>query len=410
MVVVIPVKHQLAASRIFSPPLASVNMQPRNPSNPSKGIAMHTSRCQPSRPATIKALTSDSPPATTFIATKQSCNLNPTRRTLLLASGGLSLGSLLSLNHQHTQAQAIQAHNAPTQLRVLCTGPAGSIPDLIARRFGEQLSSQYPHGVLVDNKPGAAGQIAVAALKAAPADGSTMLLAQGALATIYPYLYNKLAYDPERDLQPVSVAGEMALALAVGPAVPASVTRISELITWLRGNLKLANGGSPGQGTLPHLLQAMLFRQSEVNWQHVIYPGGPQAIIDLIGGQIATLALPEGLLRQHKESGKIRILATSGPRRSAILPEVPSFTELGFQGLEMREWFGFFMPDKTPPALQASASRQIELAAHRAQLISAFSEAAITPVACTPAALSARIAAEQKLWQASLLATGIRAS
>jgi tripartite-type tricarboxylate transporter receptor subunit TctC len=342
-------------------------------------------------------------------------HLNPTRRKLLQASACVSLSAFIassarSLHAQAVQPPAVQPQASPSQLRVLCTGPAGSIPDIVARRITEQLAPNYPQGAIVDNKPGAAGQIAMAALKAAPADGSTMLLAQGALATIYPYLYNKLAYDPERDLQPVSLAGEMTLALAIGPTVPASITRVADLISWLRSNPKLANAGSPGQGTLPHLLQAMLFGQTEVNWQHIIYPGGPQAIVDLLGGQIATLALPEGLLRQHKESGRIRVLATSGITRSKIYPEVPTFTELGYKGLEIREWFAFFMPEKATTATLAIASRQIEAAVTRPQLLAAFTEAAITPAASSPAALSARIALEQKQWQAILQTSGIRAS
>ncbi len=335
---------------------------------------------------------------------------DPTRRHLLKTSASATLGVLLGSNAGPLTAQTATPQVLATQLRVLCTGPAGSIPDIIARRIAEQLASNYPQGAIVDNKPGAAGQIAMAALKAAPTDGSAMLLAQGALATIYPYLYSKLAYDPERDLQPVSLAGEMTLALAVGPAVPAVITNLADLLSWLRLHPALANGGSPGQGTLPHLLQAMLFGQVNIPWQHVIYPGGPQAIVDLLGGQIATLALPEGLFRQHKETGRIRVLATSGHGRSKNFPDAPSFTELGYKGLEFREWFAFFMPEKSTPTTRAAASRQIEAAIARPQLITAFEGAAITPAASSPENLSVRIALEQQQWRATLQASGIRAN
>ena len=207
------------------------------------------------------------------------------------------------------------AQPAINQLRILCSGPAGSIPDIVARRAAEQLTRQFPQGAIVDNRPGAAGQIAVNALKASAPDGATILLAQGAVATVYPYLYGKLAYDPVVDLQPLSMAGEMTLALAVGPAVPGSVTNIEELIDWMRSNPKLANVASPGTGTLPHLLEVMLFREANVPWQHVVYAGGPPALVDLLGGQIAALVLPEGLFRQHKATGKLRVLPR--PARSA---------------------------------------------------------------------------------------------
>ncbi len=293
-------------------------------------------------------------------------------------------------------------------LRLLCTGPAGSIPDTVARRSAEQLTGAHAQRVWVDNRPGAAGQIAIGALMAAPADGSTLLLAQGAIATVYPYLYPKLAYDPALDLQPVSLAGEMTLGLAVGPAVPTAVTTVPELINWMRRNSQLANVGSPGIGTLPHLLAAMLFQQANVGWQHVVYAGGPPALVDLIGGQIAALVLPEGLLRQHLASGRLRVLATSGAARTAQLPEVPSLAEAGYPGLVVREWFAFFMPGRTSGLQVEAASAALRSALAKPELVLAFADLGMVAASSTPAALTARIAAEQRTWAPIVRATGIR--
>ena len=305
--------------------------------------------------------------------------------------------------------KTVGAQTSIPPLRVLCSGPAGSIPDIVARRIAEQFSAGSGRASFVENRPGAAGQIAVNALKAAPADGSTVLLAQGAVATVYPYLYAKLAYDPVLDLQPVSLAGEMTLGLAVGPAVPASVTTLRELIDWMRANPKLANVGSPGTGTLPHLLEAMLFREADVPWQHVVYAGGPPAMVDLLGGQIAALVLPEGLLRQHKAAGRIRVLATSGPQRSAYFPDVPSLVEQGYRDLIVREWFAFFMPANVPSTVIETTSQALRSAIARPELVAAFSESGMVAASSTPAALTARIAAEQRYWQPIIRATGIRA-
>ena len=180
------------------------------------------------------------------------------RREFLRSSGALA--TLLSLGI----FQSVRAQAPIEQLRMLCSGPAGSIPDIVARRVAEQLTSSYARGAVVENRPGAAGQIAVNALKSGPADGATVLLAQGAIATVYPYLYAKLAYDPFVDLQPVSLAAEMTLGLAVGPAVPDRIVNVRELVEWMRRNPKAANVGSPGTGTLPHLLEEMLFREANV--------------------------------------------------------------------------------------------------------------------------------------------------
>jgi tripartite-type tricarboxylate transporter receptor subunit TctC len=295
------------------------------------------------------------------------------------------------------------------QLRILCSGPAGSIPDIMARRVAEELTGRYAERAFVENRPGAAGQIAVNALKSSPADGSTVLLAQGAIATVYPYLYSKLAYDPVVDLQPVSLAGEMTLALAVGPAVPGSVSNVRELVEWMRRNPKLANIASPGTGTLPHLLEAMLFREAKVEWQHVVYAGGPPAMVDLIGGQIAALVLPEGMLRQQNSAGKLRVLATSGAQRSTYFAGVASLVEQGYRELTVREWFAFFMPARTPAAVIESTSHAIRQAIARPALAAAFVESGMIPASSTPAALIARIAEEQKYWAPIIRATGVRA-
>jgi tripartite-type tricarboxylate transporter receptor subunit TctC len=295
------------------------------------------------------------------------------------------------------------------QLIVLCTGPAGSIPDTLARRVAEQLGGRHAQRAIVDNRPGAAGQIAVNALKAAPADGSTVLLAQGAIATVYPALYAKLQFDPAVDLRPVSLAGEMTLGLAVGPAVPETVVNVQQLVAWMRLNPKLANVGSPGTGTLPHLLEAMLFRAAGLEWQHVGYPGGPPALVDLIGGQIAALVLPEGLLRQHRAAGRLRVLATSGAQRSAYLPDVSSLVEQGYPDLVVREWFAFFMSGRVPPAVVESTSQALRLAIGQPVLSAAFSDLGMVAASSTPAALASRIAVEQRYWEPVIRTANIRA-
>jgi tripartite-type tricarboxylate transporter receptor subunit TctC len=293
-------------------------------------------------------------------------------------------------------------------MRILCSGPPGSIPDFIARAIGEQLLPTLGQRVVVDNRAGAAGQLSVSALKAAPADGSTLLLAQGAVATVYPFLHSKLSYDPAVDLQPVSLAGEMPLALAVGPAVPPEVTMIADFLAWGRRHPTELNVGSPGTGTLPHLLEAMLFREAGLAWQHVAYSGGPPAVNDLLGGQIAVLALPEALLRQHHITRRVRVLATSGASRSTYLPEVPSFVEQGHPALVVKEWFAFFAPGRVPGDIVAKTSAALGEAIARPEVSHAFAQAGMTPASSSPSDLAARIASEQRYWQPVLRTIGVR--
>jgi tripartite-type tricarboxylate transporter receptor subunit TctC len=330
---------------------------------------------------------------------------NPSNRRVFLQRGGaLAAGAFASTFWTPALSQSA---NFP--LRILCTAPPGSIPDTISRRVAEHLASAYPQGVIVENRPGAAGQIAVAALKAAPADGSTILLAQGAVATIYATLYPKLAYDPIADLQPISLASEMTMALAVGPAVPSSVNTLRELIDWMRENPKRANVGSPGLGTMPHLLEALIFREANVAWQHVGYAGGPPAITDLLGGQLAALVLPEGILRPHKAAGKLRIVATSGAQRSSYFPDVATFVEQGYREGVIREWFAFFAPDRTSGAIIEATSQRLRAAIARPELVNAFGEMGMTAASSAPGVLAKRIEAERKYWHPILLANNIKA-
>lgn len=333
-------------------------------------------------------------------------NCNTSRRDLLcraasVAAAGFGAPILAC-------AQAVAPISA-APLRILCTAPGGTVPDIVARRYAEQLSARYPGGVIVDNRAGAAGRIAVAALKQAAPDGNTWLLAQGAVATVYPHLYDKLAYDPVADLRPLSMASEAVLGLAVGPAVPDSVATLAQLVEWLRSHPAQASYGSPGVGTLPHLMVALLAKEARLDLTHLPYAAGPAALVELMAGRLSVLALPEGLLRPLQAAGKLRVLATSGASRSSFLPGVASVAEQGYPKLVMREWFAFFMPAGATAAALDAASQTIRQAALQPPLRAALAESGMLAVTSSPQELAERIAAEQPYWRGVLSATGIRA-
>ncbi|VWX61248.1 Tripartite-type tricarboxylate transporter, receptor component TctC [Burkholderiales bacterium 8X] len=327
------------------------------------------------------------------------------RRRLLIASAGAAASIAC-----HSTLFAQPASPARQErLRILCTGPAGSVPDIVARTFGEALVGVFAQQVVVDNRPGAAGQIAVQALRSAPPDGSTWLLGQGAIASLYPTLYPKLGYEPERDLVPLSMAAEMDLAIAVGSAVPAEVADMKMLLDWMRRHPGAANAASPGTGTLPHILEVMLFDQAGLDWRHVPYPGGPPAIAALLGGQVAVLALPEGLLLPQVASGRLRLLGTSGRERSRFSPGVPTLAEQGQARSVMREWFAFFAPAGSPPAIAEEAAIAIGKAVAQPVLASRFRDAAMTAAPSSPAGLAAKIEDDRRAWTPLLVEAGIRA-
>ena len=166
--------------------------------------------------------------------------------------------------------------------------------------------------------------------------------------------------------------------------------------------------GSPGTGTLPHLLEAMLMREAGTAWQHIAYSGGPPALVALLGGQIAALVLPEGLFTQHRAAGRLRVLATSGAQRTGLMPDVPTLVEQGFADLVVREWFAFFMSGRVPPPLVAQQSEALRLALAQPALSALLGNAGIVAVSSAPEALVARIAAERRVWAPILQALAIQ--
>jgi tripartite-type tricarboxylate transporter receptor subunit TctC len=247
-------------------------------------------------------------------------------------------------------ASFVRAQGMIDTLRIIVGFPPGGTTDAFARRMAEKLRGVYATTVLVENKPGAGGQIGVTTLMAAPADGTTMLFTPGSMITIYPHTYPKLPYKVS-DVLPISTGLYTAFGLGVGPAVPASVTNVKELIAWVKANPTMGNYGTPGAGSMPHMVAALLDKAAGTDMKQVAYRGSGPAIIELLGGQLPIFSSPIGDYLQHLPSGKLRLLAVSGKQRSRYAPNVPTYVEQGFPELDMEEWFGFFMPAKTPVAI-----------------------------------------------------------
>jgi tripartite-type tricarboxylate transporter receptor subunit TctC len=313
------------------------------------------------------------------------------RRHFIQALG--SAAALGALSPLSALAQALD------QVKIMYGFPAGSAGDSVARRVAEKLGgtpySKNPG--FVENKPGAGGRIAVESLKASPADGSVLTLAPVSALAVYPHIYPKLSYKQEEVTQ-VSIGAIMFHGLAVGPAVPAEVKTLKDFLAWAKANPNQASYGSPGAGSMPHLLGALLGIRAGVELKHVPYRGTVPSITDLVGGQIAAAMNPSGDYLQYMKTGRVRVLATSGKKRSPFLPDVPTFTELGYPDVTSEEWFGFYAPAKTPPATLAAANAAINAALKDKTVIDALAIVGLMAHGSTPQEMAADQKAEFERW------------
>lgn len=299
-----------------------------------------------------------------------------TRRQFVQVLG--SCAALGGLAPWLAQAQSLE------QVKIYYGFPAGSAGDSVARRVGERLggSAYTRNPAVVENKPGAGGRIALEQLKNAPADGSVIALAPLSTVAVYPHIYTKLNYGP-KDFAPVSIAAIVHHGLAVGPMVPANVKTLRDFLAWAKANPRDANYGSPGAGSTPHFLGALLGINSGVELKHIPYRGTAPGVADAVGGQVAAMVSPHGDFIAHLKTGKLRILATSGRQRSPFVPDVPTFAELGFPELTSEEWFGFYAPAKTPRPVLMAANAAINAALKEKSVIDSLQLVGLIPHAST---------------------------
>ena len=322
------------------------------------------------------------------------------RKLLRAAAGSLTLGAA---------PLAALAQAMPENLKIICGFAPGGTSDTISRRTGDKLAGAYAKNVVVDNRAGAGGRIAIDAVKASPPDGTTLLLTPGSMLFIYPHIYKALSYNPFTDVLPVSTAANIVHGLAVGPMVPESVRTVNDFIGWCKANPKSANYGSPAAGSTPHFIGTMVEKAAGVQMNHIGFKGTQLAIVDMMGGQIPAVIGPDGEFLPHVKGGRVRMLATSGPKRSRFFPDVATFAEQGLKDIQVTEWFGFFMAAKTPADTINRASAALAVALRDKQVIDSFALMGMEAAPSTPAELAARLKSDYDFWLPIVKATGFTA-
>ena len=302
-------------------------------------------------------------------------------------------------------AVCANAQNGP--VRILVGFPPGGETDIVARLLVDRMRVSLGVPVVVENKPGANGMLAAEALKNAAPDGRTLLISPIAVTVFAPLTHAKLRYDPATDFAPVSLVANFEMALAVGPGSPAKT--LHEYIAWARSNPEKATYGVPLAGGPTHFFGVMLARSTGVDLAVVPYKGSAPFVNDLLGGQVpAGITVLSQLIKHHKE-GRLRILGTSGSKRSPMAPDVPTFKELGFAGLEGIGWQAFYTRTGTPHSTVDRLSRAIVSAIKSPEVDLRLRELGLEPVGSTPDELASRAEEDTARWAPIVKASGFRA-
>ncbi|NBS59256.1 MAG: tripartite tricarboxylate transporter substrate binding protein [Betaproteobacteria bacterium] len=292
-------------------------------------------------------------------------------------------------------------------IRLLLAFPPGGPTDINARIFAQKLGESMNQQVVVDNKPGAGGNIAAAeAAKSAP-DGYTIFYNTSAIS-IAPSLYSKLNYDVAKDFAPVALTATVPLVLVINPAIPAK--SVKELVAFAKANPAKMNYGSSGSGTITHLAGALFAAQMGLTMQHIPYKGSAPALVDVAGGQTQMMIDTINTILPYVKDNRLRALAIAIQRRSAALPDVPTLEEAAnLPGFEMSAWQGIVVPSATPKDIVAKLNAEINKAVQNPDLRQRLAAQGAEPLGGTSEHYAEYIRTELLRWTKVVKDSGARA-
>jgi tripartite-type tricarboxylate transporter receptor subunit TctC len=290
-------------------------------------------------------------------------------------------------------------------VRIIVPFPAGGSADLLPRIVGEKLAQQWGQPVIVDNRPGSAGNIGAAAVFQAEPDGYTLLSAPPPPLVINRLLYPKLAYDSTQ-FAPMTVIAAIPNVLLVNPKVAANT--VQEFVSLVKSNPGRFNYASQGNGTTSHLTTELFKSMAGgLRIAHIPYKGTAPALADLLGGQVDLMFDNLGVSLPHVRSGKLKALAVTSVRRVSALPDTPTLAE-SLPGFEAVAWFGIVGPPKTPPAIADKVAAGVAEALRNPDVLRRFAEMSAEPMGLTPAETAAFMKQDTERWAAVIRAAGVK--
>jgi len=289
-------------------------------------------------------------------------------------------------------------------IRLIVTVPPGGAADFIARLVGAKLSEALAQPVLVENRGGAGGTIAADAVAKAPADGYTLL--QNSITThgVGPHLYTKLPYDPVKDFASVSGLALLPLIMAVNADLPPR--NVEELIRFSKANN--LNFASSGNGGAPHMAAELFKSVTGASITHVPYKGSGPAVADLVGGRVQIMFDAAPSLLQHVRSGKLRVLAAASPERNRLVPEAPTFAELGYPKVAVSLWYGLLAPAGTPAPVVNQLNRQVLKVLESADVREKLQAQGAEPMPGAPEAFASFMRDEMAKWAPVVKQAGVK--
>lgn len=304
-------------------------------------------------------------------------------------------------------AAAADAQTYPSRpLRLVVGFPPGGPTDIVGRLFAQKLTELFKEQVIVDNRPGAGGNIAADHVAKSPANGYTMLLTHPATHAISPTLYSKLPYDVIRDFAPVTHLISVPNMLVVHPSLPVkNVLALAELARRKPGEINFASGGS---GTTGHLSGELFKTLAKVDMVHVPYRGTAPAITDLVSGQVHVMIDNMQSLLPYARSGRLRALAVTTTTRIPAAPELPTIAEAGIPAYDVSSWFGIVVPSGTPQNVIARLHAESVNAVKSPDVTARLADLGATPVGSTPEQFAALIKSELARWAPIIRASGAR--
>ena len=320
---------------------------------------------------------------------------------LTLLSAAITLAALPAA---HAQTPTDPWPSKP--IRWVVPFPPGGAMDAIARTLGEKLTKTLGQPFVIDNKPGAGGNIGADFVAKAPGDGYTLMITSIGMATNKP-LYGKLSYDPVKDFAPVSLLAVVPNVLVTNATQP-NVKTVADVIDAAKKEPGKLTYASAGNGTSIHLAGEVFTSLAKIDMLHVPYKGSGPAVADLLGGQVNYMFDSITSARPHIQSGKLRALGVTTAKRSRALPNVPTLAEAGLPGYEVSPWFAVFMPAATPKAVVQKVNAALLDAMKQPDVLARFDTIGAEPVGSTPDELTRHLALESERWSKLITTRDIR--